>query len=388
LVAQHTEAAVDFPNEPHPERPLRVGYVSPDFRQHASNSYSLPLLTGHDRRLFDIFLYAEVPQPDAVSDNLRSLASHWRSTVGLSDAAVRQRVHDDQIDILVDLAGHTDHTRIAAFAVKPAPVTVTWLGYPNTTGLPTMDYRLTDALADPPGETDHLHTEALVRLPHCFLCYQPPAEAPPVAPTPALSRGTITFGSFNNLEKVTTEVIETWAAVLRSVPRSRLLLKGWILADPVLRQRINDRFAALGIDAGRLDLRRLIPGIGPHLALYREIDIGLDPFPYNGTTTTCEALWMGVPVVSLIGDSHAARVGLSLLSSVGLQRLVAHDRDAYVTIAAGLAKDLAALEPMRQGMRSQLQKSPLMDAPRFARDVESAYRVMWRSWCARRSKRE
>ena len=383
LVARQTEPSPVFANVRDPDRVLRVGYVSPDLRQHSITYFLESLLAQHDRAAIETFAYAEVAQPDAVTERLKSHLRHWRSTVGLDDAAFRKRVREDHIDILVDLAGHTARTRVAAFAVRPAPVSVTWLGYPATTGLATVDYRFTDAIADPPGGADALHTETLVRLPAGFLCYRPPADAPALTPTPALAKGAITFGSFNNLAKVTPQVIETWAAILRAVPGSRLLLKGWIFADTVLRQRMAGRFAALGVDAGRIDLRPLIPGVAEHLRLYREIDIGLDPFPYNGTTTTCEALWMGVPVMTLVGDRHAARVGLSLLSRVGLEHFAATDTDAYVAIAAGLARDVAALNELRLGLRDRMQQSPLTDAPRFARDVEMAYRTMWRAWCAR-----
>ena len=383
LIARQSEPAPAFANTRDPDRVLRVGYVSPDFRQHSITYFLDSLLAQHDRTAVEVFGYAEVADPDAVSERLKSRVQHWRVTVGLDDAAFRRQVREDRIDILVDLAGHTARTRIAAFAVRPAPATVTWLGYPATTGLATVDYRFTDAIADPPGLADRLHTETLVRLPEGFLCYNPPTDAPAVSPTPALAKGAVTFGSFNNLAKVTPEVIATWARLLQSVPGSRLLLKGWIFADAALRKRMIERFAALGVAAERIDLRPMIPGVAQHLRLYRDVDIGLDPFPYNGTTTTCEAFWMGVPVVTLVGDRHAARVGLSLLSRIGLAHLASPDMDSYVATAAALARDITALNELRLGLRERMRKSPLMDAPRFARDIETAYRTMWRAWCAR-----
>ncbi len=376
LVARQTEPEPAFTNAPDPDRVLRVGYVSPDFRQHSITYFLESLLAQHDRAAVEIFAYAEVAHPDAVTERLKSRMQHWRSTVGLNDAELRRQVREDRIDILVDLAGHTSRTRIAAFAVRPAPVTATWLGYPATTGLATIDYRFTDAIADPPGTADALHTEKLIRLPQGFLCYRPPADAPAPNPAPALAKGVVTFGSFNNLAKVTPDVIATWARILRELPTAQLLLKGWIFADAVLRRRMADRLEALGVAADRIDLRPLIPGVGEHLRLYREVDIGLDPFPYNGTTTTCEALWMGVPVVTLAGDRHAARVGLSLLSRVGLDRLAANDEESYIATAVELARDAAALSELRLGLRERMKRSPMMDAPRFARDVEAAYRAM------------
>jgi predicted O-linked N-acetylglucosamine transferase (SPINDLY family) len=381
LIAQQADTSPVFANTRDPERRLRIGYVSPDFHQHSTNHYFGPLLAHHDRQAFEIFLYGEVREPDAVTKHFQELAPHWRSTVGLGDAELRRQVLADRIDILIDLAGHTGSTRLAAFAVKPAPVTATWLGYPGTTGLSTIDYRLTDAHADPPGIAEQQHTEKLLRMPHCFLCYGPPSGLPPVAPSPALSRGAITFGSFNNLAKITPTVLETWAEILRGVPGSRLLMKGKLLADPLIRRRITDVFAAGGIESDRLDLRGLIPDAIDHLSLYREVDIGLDPFPYNGTTTTSEAMWMGVPVVTLIGDHHVARVGLSLLIEVGLGHLAALDRTDYVRIATELAQAPDTLNTLRLSLRDRFRASPHGDAPGFARDFETALRGAWRRWC-------
>ena len=385
LTARQSDSAQPFPNPCDPDRPLRIGYVSPDFRQHSIVHFFETLLARHDRSRFETFCYAEVAEPDAATRRLQGLAQHWRSTVGMSDRTLRDAVREDGIDILIDLAGHTARTRLAAFAVRPAPVTATWLGYPASTGLPTVDYRLTDALADPPGAAERLHTEQLVRLPGGFLCYRPPSDAPGVTRAPALAHGYVTFGSFNNPAKITTETIETWSEILRAVPNSRLLLKGKLFADKATSERYREIFAARGIAADRLTLRPLIPAVAEHLRLYGEVDIGLDPFPYNGTTTTCEALYMGVPVVSLVGDRHAARVGLSLLSQVGLPQMAAQSRSEYVRLAAGLASDIAALGELRLGLRQRLRASTLMDEVRFARVFEAALRDMWQRWCAERA---
>jgi predicted O-linked N-acetylglucosamine transferase (SPINDLY family) len=298
-----------------------------------------------------------------------------------SDAALRAQLRADAIDIAIDLSGQTAGTRLSALAVRAAPVTATWLGYPATTGLPTIDWRITDALVDPPGY-ERYYVEKLLRLPAPFLCYTPRAETADVGPLPALARGAITFGSFNNLMKVTPASVRCWAAILSAVPSARLVLKAAYLADPYVRSSFSAQFAAFGIDPARVDLRGRVADPGAHLSAYNMIDIGLDPLIYNGTTTTCEAMWMGVPVVTLIGDRHAARVGFDLLSQVGLDELAAPDIDAYVTRAVGLANDLPRLQRIRRELRDRMRGSPLCDAPRFTREFEAGLRTMWRAWCA------
>jgi predicted O-linked N-acetylglucosamine transferase (SPINDLY family) len=299
----------------------------------------------------------------------------------LSDEEVRRQICADGIDVLIDLAGHTEGTRLPALASKPAPVTASWLGYPGTTGLPTIDYRITDPLADPEG-SERLHTERLIRLPQGFLCYRPPAEAPEVLPPPALAREGVTFGSFNRLAKVTPEVVKVWARILHALPRARLLVKDALLRNEDFRRDFAESFAREGVGPERLDLRAFMPGLADHLGAYGEVDVALDPFPYNGTTTTCEALWMGVPVVNLVGDRHAGRVGLSLLSRVGLDHLTASEIDSYVRIATVLAGDLPGLARLRGELRDRLRQSSLCDAPRFARAFEVALRAMWQDWCS------
>lgn len=374
----HTEP---YPNDPSPERRLKVGYVSPDFRTHSVAYFFEPLVEAHDRNAVEAFCYAEVPGPDETTERLKALADHWRSTVGLGDARVAEQVRSDGIDILVDLAGHTAHNRLGVFAFKPAPVQVTWLGFPNTTGMEAMDYRLSDAVADPPGESDAHHTEELVRLPHGLHCYGPPADAPEVAALPLHAAGHVTFGSFNNLTKVSPDVIEAWSQVLRETPSSRLLLKSHQLADDSTRERYLEAFAENGIDGHRLELVPRSPSTREHLDLYGSIDVALDTFPYNGTTTTCEALWMGVPVVTLAGDCHAGRVGASLLTRLGLQELIADTPDTYIEKAIELAVDAGRLAGLRAGLRGRMEASPLCDPDGFAADVEAAYRGMWRRWC-------
>lgn len=372
-----------YANTPDPERRLRVGYVSPDFRQHSVAFFIEPLLAAHDRAAVETVCYADLRKADAVTTRIQGLAGKWRTVTNMSHEQVAELVRADGIDILVDLAGHTGDNRLLVFARKPAPVQVTYLGYPNTTGLSAVDYRLTDAWADPAGQTEPLHTETLVRLPHGFLCYQPPADAPSIAPAPAKAAGNVTFGSFNALTKMNESVLAAWADILRAVPGSRLMLKNMVLRDPSTCERYLEFFAKEGISRGRVELIGWAASPVDHLALYNRVDLALDTFPYNGTTTTCEALWMGVPVMTLAGRVHAGRVGVSILSRLDLADFIATDRDDYVARAMRWADDLEGLAKLRSSLRERMAKSPLCDAKAFARDVEQAYREMWRKWCVR-----
>ncbi|MGD1277623.1 MAG: tetratricopeptide repeat protein [Tepidisphaeraceae bacterium] len=372
-------------NNPDPDRRLRIGYVSPDFRSHSVAAFFEPLLGEHDDRQVEAWCYSDTAQADQVTARLKQQADHWRDIVGWTDERVAEQIRHDAIDILVDLAGHTAGNRLLLFARKPAPVQVTYLGYPATTGLRTMDYRLTDAVADPPGAGEPFYTELLVRLPRTFLCFHAPPDAPEVGPLPAKSAGHLTFGSFNNLTKMLDSTLQCWAEILRRVPQSRLVLKCPALLEAVTAARLRQRFAALGIEPARLDLRGLTPSKRQHLLAYHKIDVALDSFPYNGTTTTCEALWMGLPVVTHSGATHAGRVGASLLSTLGLNDLIAQSPQQYVQIAERLAGDWDALAALRAGLRDRMRQSPLMDAAPFAREVEAAYRQMWRRWCHSKS---
>jgi len=368
-----------------PSRRLRIGYVSPDFRAHSCAHFLQPLFAAHDRQAVEVFAYANVVSPDPVTDWFRSHTEHWRDIRGLGDPAVATQIRADGIDVLVDLAGHTRGQPLGVFALQPAPVQVAWLGYPATSGLDRIGYRLTDAEADPPGAADRLHTERLVRLPGGLHCYQAPADAPDVASLPALryasgdDQARVTFGSFNNLSKVTPEVIAAWAAILRALPRARLVLKGQLLAHDTARSAVAAAFAAEGIGAERIELRAWLPRAGNPLAAYHDIDIALDTFPYHGTTTTFEALWMGVPVVTLRGARHAARVGASILTHLGRPEWIAEDVAGYQRTALELAADLPALAGQRRSLRSALRQSSLCDAPRFARQLEATYRELLRA---------
>jgi len=368
-------------NKPQPERSLRVGYVSPDLYAHSVAYFFEPLLANHNPDEVETFCYSDVAKPDATTERLQALTTHWRATHGVSDRELADRIHADGIDILVDLAGHTNNNRLLAFSAKPAPVQVTYLGYPNTTGLTAIDYRLTDAWADPPGQSDNYHTEELYRLPNGFLSYLPPANAPAVALPPVTTAGHITYGSFNHLPKVTPAVVALWATLLHATPNTRLALKNHSLSSRYARERYLQLFADHGIGPERIEFLERDPTLAAHLDSYSKIDIALDTFPYNGTTTTCEALYMGVPVVTLTGDLHAGRVGASLLNQIGATELIAETSQDYVYKASRLAQDHDELIKIRATLRDQMTESPLCDGKGFAENIESAYREMWKKWC-------
>lgn len=369
-----------------PDRVLRVGYVSSDFYSHPVAYFFEPLLAAHNRGVVETVCYSDVALPDETTQKLRSLACEWRDIAGMANDDVADLVEADKIDVLVDLAGHTGSNRLLLFAQKPAPVQVSYLGYPNTTGLKEIDFRFTDEWADPPGEPDRFHSETLWRLRGGFLCYAPPCVAPEPAAPPSVTRGYVTFGSFNHWSKVTHGVVALWAQLLREVPRSRVLLKGRHLLDPYLSQRIHDMFEAQGIERERILLRTTKSvTTAAHLSMYGEMDVALDTFPYNGTTTTCEALWMGVPVVTLAGTVHAGRVGVSLLQAIGKGQWIAHTPEEYVNLAVRLAADAEQRTALRIALRSGMVASGLCDRTRLAREIEGAYRQMWRAWCQRHS---
>ena len=373
----HARSALSHPNPREPERRLRIGYVSGDLRHHVVGLFLEPLLAAHDPAALSVQCYSETRRPDAVTQRLKALCEGWRETAGLDDTALAARIRADGIDILVDLAGHSAFNRLPVFGRKPAPVQVTCLGYPGTSGLAAIDYRLTDPVADPEDSADAQATEQLVRLRDGFLCYRPGPT-----PEPARTPGPLTFGSFNNLNKVSEPVLALWAELLRRLPAARLLLKSRQLVDPVVAEGVRTVFTGHGVARERLELLGWTAGPEAHLESYRRIDIALDPFPYNGTTTTCEALWMGVPVVTLAGSRHAARMGASLLTRAGLPELIARDPAGYLEIATALAADPARLGGLRAELRPRLAASPLCDAAGLARRFESAYRIMWRRWCA------
>jgi predicted O-linked N-acetylglucosamine transferase (SPINDLY family) len=365
-------------NDRTPGRRLRIGYVSPDFRDHAVGYNMLPLLTHHDAQNFEIFCYAGVTRPDALTERFRAIASHWRDTAGLTDEQLAAQVRADEIDILVDLSLHTANNRLLVFARKPAPVRVTFAGYPGSTGLTSIDYRLSDPYLDPPGMDESVYSEKTVRLPHSFWCYEPlDARDVPVDPLPALSNGFVTFGCLNNFCKVNDSMLRVWAGALRTVPDSRLLL---MAPEGSRRQHILDLLRQEGIASERIGFVAEQPRRG-YLELYHRIDLGLDTLPYNGHTTSLDSLWMGVPVVTLVGRTVVGRAGLCQWMNLGLPEMIARTPEEFIHIAAGLAGDMPRLAQLRSTLRERMEQSPLMDAPGFARDIESAYRDMWREWC-------
>ncbi len=353
---------------------LKVAYLSPDLREHSVAGFLEPLLQHHDRSRFEIFCYQCNQQEDAVTARLRSYADQWRNISALGDAEAEALIRQDGVHLLVDLAGHTAGNRLGLLGRRPAPLQATWLGYPHSTGLPAISFRITDATADPAGEADGWHSERLVRLPAPFLCYGPPEDAPPVTPLPPVAQaGRLTLACFNRIDKISPLLFEIWRGMLERLPQARLLLKSGTFADPWVRERF---VARSGLPADRLELLARTPDRRSHLALYSHADIALDTFPYNGTTTTCEALWMGVPVVTLVGRHHAARVGKTLLEAVGLDDLATDSPEAYCDRVCALAQDSTGLSHLRQNLRSRVHASPLCNAVRFARNIEDAYRLM------------
>lgn len=376
-------ASPRFSNDRSPDRRLRIGYVSPDFCTHSCAFFSEPLLRSHDRGAVEIVCFPTSRREDATTARFKALSDRWVPLTGLDDAAAAALIVRHGIDILVDLAGHTGDNRLLVFARRPAPIQATWLGYPNTTGLPMMDFRITDGIADPMNSTDRWHSERLARLPGGFLAFQPALPVEPCPVPPSVAAGHITFGSFNNLSKVTPAVVRVWAEILRRVPNARLIIKSKPLGDPATRERYAGLFEAHGVARHRVDLLTRIDPASNHFRAYDRLDIALDPFPYNGTTTTCEALWMGVPVVSVLGTHHVARVGASILVQCGLTDLVAGDEADYVRRAVELAQDPVRLAALRAGMTARLAASSLTDYTGFARKMEAAYRAMWRDWLIR-----
>ena len=363
-------------NSRDPDRKLRIGYVSPDFYDHVLSCFTIPLLANHDRRQFEIYCYANVKAPDAVTEQVRRFAAVWRDTVGLSDQRLAELIREDRIDILVELTMHAENNRLLVFARKPAPVQVAWLGINGTTGLSTIDYRLTDPYLDPPGPGDAVYSEKSLRLPDTFWCYRPLIDPPAVNPLPFDQNGYWTFGCLNNFVKVNDGTLELWAKVLRAVPGSRLLL---LAPQGQARNRVSAKLKHEGIAEDRLEFceRTTRPG---YFQLYSKIDFCLDTTPYNSHTTSLDAFTMGVPTVTLIGRTVVGREGWSQLRNLGLGELAATTAEQFVEIAISLANDPPRLRRLRETLRPRMIASPLMDADRFARNIEQAFREMWRAW--------
>lgn len=380
--ADSVPAAFVHTNNFDPQRRLRIGYVSPDFRRHAVSFFVEALLRGHDRSRVEVYCYSAAAEPDAVTERLRGLCDHWRDIARLGDERASQMIHADEIDILVDLAGHTAGNRLPLFARRAAPVQVTYQGYPNTTGLSAIDYRLTDPYADPPGQTEQFHSEKLIHLPRTAWCYTPPSDAPPVSELPALRNGYITFGSFNRLSKLSETTAKLWSDAVRAVPDARFVFKTTGLDEPATRDHVLSMFRRAGLEGDRLVLLGSDKSIPEHLEQYSRIDVALDSYPYHGTTTSCEALWMGVPSITLVGPVHVSRVGLSLLTNLGLPEFAVQNVDEFSKAAADLTGNVDRLATLRRTMRERMTTSPLMDVAGFCREVEDAYRRMWLEYCS------
>lgn len=375
---QSVSPLTQHPNAPEPNRRLKIGYVSPDFREHAVNRFFSPILEQHDRAQFEVYLYAEVERPEPETNRLKSLADAWRSTVGLSANDIAAMIRSDGIDLLIDLAGHSGNNRLDAFALKPAPLQATFLGYPSTTGLPTVDYRITDAVTDPPGDTARA-TEALVRLPGCFFCFAPPRNAPAVSPSPVLAKGHLTLGCTHQLIKLNSEVFNLWRQVLDALPDAQLLLLRSSLTT--VRQRVlREKLTLAGIPHHRVEFREVGPR-DAYLQVIGEIDILLDAFPWGGHTTTCEALWMGVPTLTLAGERPTSRLSASAQTAVGFPEFIATSPAEFVEIARRFASDPERLAQIRRELRPRME-STLCDGIGFTRRLETTYRTLWQTWCA------
>lgn len=359
-----------------PGKRLRVGLLSPDLRAHSVAFFIEPWLRERERSATEVIAYHTNRMTDGVTARLRGLCDQWRDMSMASDVGVAQTVANDGVDVLIELSGHTQGHSLAALHLRPAPVQVTYCGYPNTTGLASVDARIVDSITDPPG-AEAFATEALVRLDPCFLCYSPVPGAPEVSPLPAMAKGFVTLGSFNSVPKLNARTIALWSRVLERVPTARLALKAQNMVDAELREDLHRRFERAGVARERVTLMLPPESTAAHLASYDSIDIGLEPTPYHGTTTTCEAMWMGVPVITLAGDRHASRVGASLLSAAGLTELIATDEAAYVELVARVATDLPALAEMRATLRSRVRQSVLCDQAAFSKRFDGAIRGLW-----------
>ncbi|MDJ0626574.1 MAG: tetratricopeptide repeat protein [Candidatus Caenarcaniphilales bacterium] len=360
---------------------LKIGYLSPDFKGHSVSYFIEPIIANHDLSKVEVFCYSDLFSPDEVTERIKSLVHNWRNIESLSDKAVAQIIQNDEIDILIDLAGHTSRHRLKVFAQKPAPIQVTYIGYPNTTGLEEMDYRITDSIADPYALTDEFYTEKLWRLPKCFLTYRAPTEAKDVLKSPCETNGFVTFGSFMYyLPKLNSAVLNTWKDILIKSTRSKLLLKSKSFFDQQTKVSIKKFFLDNGVDEERLSFIEWTSSKEEHLKLYGQIDISLDTFPYNGTTTICESLWMGVPVMTMAGELHPSRVGASILHNLNMPEFVGINRTDYVQKAVEIAQNREKIIALRENLRSKME-SCLCEAKEFTSDLEDTYREMWKHWC-------
>ncbi len=379
-------ARTDFANVTDPEKRLRIGFVSADFLNHPVTFFFFPIFRELIKE-YEVCIYSmrDPSEEDNMSRAYKERAAVFRNVTDLDDARLQETVIADGVDVLFDLSGHTTGHRLAAFARRMAPVQVSWLGYPNTTGLDTMDYRISDEIAEPSGDADRFSTEKIVRLPGGFHLYRPTYRIPEsVVSLPALKNGFVTFGSFNNLKKAGMETYAAWARILKAVPGSHIAIKDRNLDAHYNVERVKSILASYGVDPQRVTVRGMLKNNFDHLSGYNIIDVALDCFPYNGTTTTCEALVMGCPVVTVLGDTHVSRVSASILTHIGHPEWIASDADEYVKNAVELASDLEKLSAIRSNLREEMYRSPLCDTSRMVREMTEAIRTMWRNWCVRR----
>lgn len=379
----HLPQTTNHPNIKDPSRTLKVGYLSSDFHQHSITYFLEPILENAEKNSFESHIFTLSSHRDEVTERLDQAADHWHLCNAMNLKQLAEYIAAQQIDILVELSGHFAGNKLPVFAARPAPVQITFIGYGNTTGLSRINARLVDSITDPDG-SDHLATESLVRLPGCFLCYQPPSQLPAI--TEPDNPRPFTLGSFNNLKKLSDSTIKVWSTILTERPDTNLLIKSSKLANSELRAELLERFANNAINESRLDLRAFSPTTQEHLDTYNHLDLALDTFPYTGTTTTCEALIMGLPTLTLLGSAHAGRVSASLLTAVGRQDMIAESESEYISKALARIDTGKPDQTARQTIRDQTLASPLCDQPTYTRKVEAAYRTLWTQWCATESK--
>ena len=369
----------DFENVYKNDQKINIGYLSPDFRVHPVATFLYPILLNHNRKFFRIICYSQVVHQDDMTERIKKQCTKWVDITSLTDKEACSSIQRDQIHILVDLAGYSKNNRINIFAMKPAPVQISYLGYPGTTGLKQIDYRLTDKWADPQ-EHNSLHTEKLIRMPHCFLCYEPGEAMPEVSSLPALKNSFITLGSFNRMSKLNDNILEVWAKIMVRQKNTLLILKAQAFHDPLVKKRIINFFENIGVKRNRLILLERLNSRMEHLKLYNKIDIALDTFPYHGTATTCQALWMGVPVVTLQGNAHVSRVSVSILKTIGLSDCVALSKKEYIDKVCNIANNIDLLSCLRKNLRKLIQDSPLYQSKKFVLQLEQQYQKLWQKY--------
>jgi len=370
----------DWPNSSMPDRRLRVGYVSGDYSHHPVALFIRPVIRNHDRSHFEVFCYSNNVQIDSAGKELRECADHWREVANVSDVGMIDLIRQDQIDLLVDLSGHTNRNRLAVFARHPAPLQVTWLGYLNTTGLRSMDYRIVDRNTDPEGETEGLHTEQLIRMPYCQWCYMPWYEVERVAQPHEHEANTLVFGSLNQYIKISEQCLDAWCAILTHVPRAKLVVLD--VRNTATRGELTQRLVNRGVHSSRVAIHGR-QDIAQYFSIVGNVDIALDTFPYNGATTTLDAIWMDTPVVGIRGDRGISRATYSILKTLGTHDLIAENINDYIRTNIRLANDDKWRGSLRKGLRPTLEHSPLMDAKAFTAALEERYRHIWETWCKR-----